>query len=97
LKFLNKLENNVKVINPKQKIENERLKNKIFVLTGSLKTMARDEAKSKIRELGGNVSGSVSSKTSYVVVGQEAGSNANRAQKLGVKLISEEEFIKMLK
>jgi len=59
--------------------------------------MARDEAKAKIRKLGGNVSESVSSKPNYVIVGQEPGSKADKAKKLGVEIISEEEFVKMIK
>ena len=62
------------------------------MLTGSLETMPRDEAKLKIRELGGNISESVSSKTSYVVAGSEPGSKAEKAKKLGVKIISEKEL-----
>jgi len=68
-----------------------------FVLTGSMTSMSRDEAKEKIRALGGDVSSSVSSKTSYVVAGESAGSKLDKAQELGVKVITEEEFVEMLK
>jgi len=97
LKFLEKLEKKVKITNPKSKPGSQKLKGKTFVLTGGLETMSRDEAKQKIRELGGNISESVSSKTSYVIVGSESGSKADRAQKLGVKILTENEFIKLIK
>ncbi len=68
-----------------------------FVLTGTLPTMSRDEASARIKSAGGKVSGSVSKKTSYVVAGEEAGSKLTRANELGVKVISEDELLKMLK
>lgn len=69
----------------------------IFVLTGSLKSMSRDLAKTKIRALGGNISSSVSKNTNYLVVGSEPGSKYDEAKKLGVKILNEDEFIKLLK
>lgn len=69
---------------------------KTFVLTGTLSRMSRDEAKQKIRELGGDVSGSVSAKTDFVIAGENAGSKLERAGELGITVISEEQFIKML-
>ncbi len=79
-----------------KKSRDYRLKDKIFVLTGALNSMSRDEAKQKIRELGGNVSSSVSKKTDYVVVGKEPGSKYDKAQKLGVKIIGEDEFLRLI-
>ncbi len=67
-----------------------------FVLTGTLPTMTRDEAGERIKAAGGKVSGSVSSKTSYVVAGEAAGSKLTKAQTLGVKIIDEDELLKML-
>ena len=67
-----------------------------FVLTGTLPTMTRDEASALIKERGGKVSGSVSKKTSYVLAGEEAGSKLTKANELGVKVISEEEFLDMI-
>jgi DNA ligase (NAD+) len=68
---------------------------KTFVLTGTLPTLKRDEAAAKIESLGGKVSGSVSKKTDFVVAGEEAGSKLDKAQKLGVKIIDEKEFLKL--
>ncbi|MBR4961762.1 MAG: NAD-dependent DNA ligase LigA [Clostridia bacterium] len=67
-----------------------------FVLTGTLSTMTRDEASAKIKTRGGKAAGSVSSKTSYVVAGENAGSKLAKAEALGVTVLSEEEFLKML-
>ncbi|MDP2736296.1 MAG: NAD-dependent DNA ligase LigA, partial [bacterium] len=85
----------VKVKSLKLSAKNAKLAGKIFVLTGSLEKLTRDQAKAKIRELGGDISSSVSKNTDYVVAGSEAGSKLEKAQKLGVKVIDEEEFIKM--
>jgi DNA ligase (NAD+) len=68
---------------------------KTFVLTGTLPTLTREEAAAKIESLGGKVSSSVSKKTDFVLAGEEAGSKLDKAQKLGVKIISEAEFLKM--
>lgn len=73
------------------------LKGQVFVLTGSLSGMPRDEAKKKIRAAGGKVSGMVSKKTNYVIAGESPGSKYKKAQKLGVPIISEEQFISLLK
>ena len=67
-----------------------------FVLTGTLPTMTRDEAGALIKAAGGKVSGSVSSKTSYVVAGEAAGSKLTKAQQLGVKIIDEEKLLQMI-
>jgi DNA ligase (NAD+) len=67
-----------------------------FVLTGTLQDMSRDEAKRKIRALGGNVSSSVSKNTSYVVAGKDPGSKYDEAKKLGVKIVDEVEFMKLI-
>ncbi len=69
---------------------------KTFVLTGTLPSMTRDEASALIKERGGKVSGSVSSKTSFVLAGDEAGSKLTKAKSLGVQIIDEDEFFKMI-
>ncbi|MDP3779479.1 MAG: NAD-dependent DNA ligase LigA [bacterium] len=75
----------------------QKLKGLTFVLTGTLETLARDEAKRRIRELGGDMSESVSRKTDYVVVGSDPGLKAETAVKLGVKILHEKEFLNLIK
>jgi len=70
---------------------------KTFVFTGSLETMTRDEAEEKVRSLGGRASSSVSKKTDYVVAGPGAGSKRAKAESLGVAVITEQDFLKMLR
>ena len=72
------------------------LEGKTFVLTGTLPTMTRDEAKERIQRCGGKVVGSVSSKTSFLVAGAKAGSKLNKAQSLGVSVLSEGELLELL-
>ncbi|HME89377.1 MAG TPA: NAD-dependent DNA ligase LigA [Chthoniobacterales bacterium] len=72
------------------------LAGKTFVLTGTLPSMTRDEASTKIQALGGHISSSVSKKTDYVLAGSEAGSKLDKAKELGLKIIDEGEFRKML-
>lgn len=79
----------------KQKTNSKKLSGMTFVLTGTISTMSRDDAKKKILANGGKVSSSVSAKTSYLVAGVSAGSKYDEAQKLGVKILSEDEFLKM--
>lgn len=73
------------------------LSGKVFVLTGTLKGMERDAAKEKIRSLGGEVSESVSKKTSYVVAGENPGSKLDKAKELGVQVLSESDFLDLIK
>jgi len=87
-------------ISENQNISNNNLTGKIFVITGSLNSFAnRDEVKERIETLGGKVSGSVSSKTSYLVNNdiESTSSKNKKAKELGVPIITEDELIKMIK
>ncbi|HAT71803.1 MAG TPA: DNA ligase (NAD(+)) LigA [Elusimicrobia bacterium] len=81
---------------PERKTSGGALSGKTFIFTGELKTMTRGEAQAKVRELGGKETSGVSAKTSYVVVGADPGSKYDKAKKLGVPVLSEEEFLKMV-
>ncbi|EPZ99222.1 NAD-dependent DNA ligase LigA [Glaesserella parasuis] len=76
-----------------QEIADNPLKDKTVVLTGTLTQLTRDQAKSLLQKLGCKVSGSVSSKTDYLIAGEKAGSKLAKAQELGVKILSEDELI----
>ncbi len=80
----------------KEESKDLRFSGKTFVLTGALPTYTRAEAGKMIEDRGGKVSSSVSKKTSFVLAGEEVGSKLTKAQKLGVPIISEEEFLAML-
>ena len=75
---------------------NQKLSGNTFVLTGTLEKMTRKEAEEKIISLGGKPTSSVSKKTSYVIVGENPGSKLEKAEKLGVKILTEDEFIKLI-
>ncbi|MCL2932032.1 MAG: NAD-dependent DNA ligase LigA [Trichodesmium sp. MAG_R03] len=78
------------------KVQGGLLAGKTFVLTGTLPTLKRDEAKNLIQNAGGKVKSLVSSKTDFIVVGEDAGSKLEKAKKLGVKYLSEAELLKIL-
>ncbi|MGI6150726.1 MAG: NAD-dependent DNA ligase LigA [Christensenellales bacterium] len=86
----------IPVPDEKAATENSAFAGKTVVLTGTLSSMTRSEATEIIERLGGNVSGSVSKKTDLVVAGENAGSKLEKAQKLGVRVLSEQEFTQLL-
>jgi len=96
-KFVQDLVKNGVKIEEVKKRTHQPLKGKTIVLTGSLESMTRDDAKAKIRELGGNASSSVSKQTDFVVAGLDPGSKYDKAKKLGVRVIDEKEFLKIIK
>lgn len=77
-------------------LTDDRFAGKTFVLTGALSKFTREEATEKIELLGGKASGSVSKKTSFVVVGENAGSKERKARELGITILTEDEFLEML-
>jgi len=79
-----------------KKVAKLPLADKAFVLTGALPSMTREEATAKIEALGGHVSGSVSKKTDYVLAGAEPGSKFEKAKQLGIRILTEAEFRKLL-
>ena len=80
-----------------EEVEDTRFEGKVFVLTGSLEKFTRGEASNIIEKFGGKTSSTVSKKTDYVIAGEEAGSKLTKAQNLGVTILSEDEFLKMIK
>lgn len=94
IKFVRKLINNGMKIHHEHK-KSGKFTGKTFVITGTLEHMSRDEAKAKIKSLGGKVTESVSKQTSYVVVGREPGSKYNKALKLSVPVLYEKQFVEL--
>ncbi len=94
-KMLSKLLPELHIQKPKREKKNSKISGKTFVLTGSL-TMEREEAKKLIKQNGGDVSSSVSKNTDYVVAGESAGSKLDKAKELGVKILDEKAFLKLL-
>ena len=96
--MLNRLEQANVNMNLKEETNNDnRFEGKTFVLTGSLENYTREEASNIIESFGGKTSSSVSKKTDYVLAGEEAGSKLTKAESLGVKIITEQEFEEMIK
>ena len=99
-------EENIKMLNEFEKLDfkfenntqnkTDELAGKTFVLTGTLENMTRDEASDKIKLRGGKTSSSVSKNTSYVIAGANAGSKLDKAEKLGVIILNEEDFLKLI-
>lgn len=80
-----------------EKLEDLPLSGKTFVLTGTLSSMTREEAKEKIEKLGGKVASTVSKNVNYLVVGADAGSKLEKAKKIGVEIVEEDVFLKLLR
>lgn len=87
---------NMKLLQDKNVITDEKFAGKIFVLTGTLETMSREQASELIERHGGKTSNSVSKKTDYVLAGEEAGSKLKKAQDLGITIINEQQFKEMI-
>jgi DNA ligase (NAD+) len=81
----------------KKENRSARLTGKGFVLTGILSSMSRDEAKERIQDHGGKVLSSVSKNTDYVIAGENPGSKLDKAQHLGISILSEDEFLNLIK
>jgi DNA ligase (NAD+) len=88
--------NGVEVRPQRDNAEGLPLQGKTFVFTGSLQRFRREEAKERVEALGGRVASSVSKKTDYVVAGADPGSKLDDARRLGVQVIDEEEFERMI-
>ncbi len=99
--MLERLLKEITIINPKKSLgslasKSGKLENKTFVLTGTMETLSRDDAKEKIRQLGGKISGSVSARTDFVVAGEQTGSKLAKAKQFGIKILGEKEFLDLL-
>ena len=95
-KLLAKFEKAGVVIEKSKVVKSKKLAGLSFVFTGTLDTLSRESGEKLVRENGGNVSSAVSKATSYAVAGEDPGSKYDRAQKLGVKIIDEKEFLNLL-
>jgi len=86
----------VKITNKYNGVLDLKLKGKSFVITGTLETLSREDAQSRLKELGAKTPSSVSKKTDYVVVGDNPGSKATKAQELGITILNEQELLEMI-
>ena len=96
IEILNKLNKHIIIKTEKLVIEDNKFQGKSFVFTGELKKFTREEAGIKVENLGGKVVSSVTTKTGFVVVGENPGSKYKKAISLNIKVITEEEFLKMI-
>ena len=87
----------VKILPYKSPVKANKLEGKSFVVTGTLPTLSRDEAHKKVVQYGGNVHTSITSKTNYLITGENPGSKLEKAKRFGTKIISEKEFLAMIK
>ena len=95
-KFLNELNEYGVVPEAAKQAESDKLKGQIFVLTGTLQNMTRNQASDIIKLHGGQTSSSVSKNTTYVLAGENAGSKLEKAQNLGIKILTEDDFLEMI-
>ena len=93
---LSSIENGVNIAKPDLSLTAQIFEGKTFVITGSLESLSRSDVKELIQKLGGRASGSVSSRTDYLVAGERAGSKLKTAQNLGVRILSEKELLDMI-
>ena len=93
---IERLRNAGVVIPPLHAMKGGRLEGKVFVFTGTLRSFSRDAAKERVEALGGHAASIVSKKTDFVVTGEDPGSKADKARELGVAMITEDEFLKMV-
>jgi len=97
IQFIEKLKKSgIKIIGEK-KVKKLFLKGLVFVFTGTLASMTREKAKERVRELGGEVTNSISKRVNILVVGREPGSKLEKAKKLGIKILREKDFLSLLK
>lgn len=97
IELISKLQKlNVKILSYHSPVLKNKLAGKSFVVTGSLKSMPRDDAHKKIVQNGGKISSSVTSNTDYLIAGDEPGSKLDKAKRFGTKILSEKEFLKMI-
>ncbi len=94
--IVERLTKEVRILDVERPKTDSAIAGKTMVFTGSLEKMTREEAKAQAERLGAKASGSVSKKTDYVVAGPGAGSKLAKAQKLGVKVLSEDEWLKLV-
>ena len=94
--MLDRLQNAGVNFESKRILTDTRFAGMTFVLTGALTKFTRDEATEKIELFGGKAAGSVSKKTTYVVVGENAGSKERKARELGIPILSEDDFLKLI-
>ena len=95
-RMLDRLLKYITIAKPERRTRTLPLAGKIFVFTGTLKSMSREDAGKRVRTLGGKVSGSVSKQTSFVVTGEQVGSKYGKAKKLDVVVLAESEFLRMI-
>ena len=96
LKIFNKLLNNITIINLKPKSINSPYIGKVIVLSGTLKTMSREEAKHSLQTLGAKVSSTISKKTDFLIIGSQPGSKEKKAKELNIKIINEDQWIEVI-